>query len=256
MTRSWPLLLIATLLAACSSTAEREAEDARRQRVIDTNVQLATGYLQRGQLEFAKEKLERALALDANDVNANTTMALLQWRLKDYAVAEEHFRRSVRAEKGNGEARNNYGVFLCERGRIDEAVKWFRLAVQDPLYSTPAVANQNAGLCLAKTGAVADAEPFFREALKLNPGLAPALEQMARISLDIGKPLAARGFMQRYFQAGQDTPDTLWLAIRIERALGHKNEEASYALRLRAKFPESPEAKRLGKPMRTGKGRN
>lgn len=252
--RPWSLLLVATLLAACSSTAEREAEDAKRHRVVDTNVQLAASYLQRGQLEFAKEKLDRALAIDPNDANANTTMALLQWRLRDYALAEEHFRRAVRAEKGNGEARNNYGVFLCERGRIDEAVKWFRLAVQDPLYSTPALANQNAGLCLAKTGAVANAEPFFREALRINPRLAPALEQMARISLDIGKPLAARGFMQRYFQAGEDTPETLWLAVRIERALGHKNEEASYALRLRAKFPESPEAKRLGKPARVGKG--
>jgi len=243
------------LLAACASTAEREAGDAKRTRLVDTNVQLAAGYLQRGQLEFAREKLEKALAIDPDNPNANSTMALLQWRLRDYSAAETHFQRAVRADRDYGEAHNNYGVFLCERGRVEEAVNRFKKAITDPLYSTPAVANQNAGLCLMKTGAAAAAEPYFREALRLNPQLVPALEQMARISLESGKPLAARGFMQRYFQAGgPDTPETLWLAVSIERALGHKNEEASYALRLRAKFPDSPEAKRLAKPTRSGKG--
>ncbi len=255
MRRAAFALALAVLLGACASTAEREADDAKRHRLVETNVQLAANYLQRGQLEFAKEKLEKALSIDPDDVSANNTMALLQWRLRDHAAAEKHFRRAVTLEKNNGEAQNNYGVFLCERGRVEEAVKWFKRAIDDPLYSTPAVANQNAGLCLIKTGANTAAEPYFREALKINPRLAPALEQMARISLDQGKALAARGFMQRYFQAGADTPETLWLAVRIEKALGHKNEEASYALRLRAKFPESPEAKRLGKkPVRAGKG--
>lgn len=243
------------LLAACANTAEREAEDAKRHRLVETNVQLAANYLQRGQLEFAKEKLEKALSIDPEDVTANNTMALLQWRLKEYAAAEAHFRRAVRVEKNNGEAQNNYGVFLCERGRVEEAVTWFKRAVADQLYPTPAVANQNAGLCLMKTGASDAAEPYFRDALKINPRLAPSLEHMARISWARGKPLAARGFMQRYFEAGADTPETLWLAVRIEKELGHKNEEASYALRLRAKFPESPEAKRLGKkPARAGRG--
>lgn len=255
MTRAVLVLSVLTLLAACSTTAERDADDAKRRRLVETNVQLAAGYLQRGQIEFAKEKLEKALSVDPDDVSANNTMALLQWRLRDYAAAEAHFKRAVRAnDKGNGEAHNNYGVFLCERGRVEEAVQRFKHAIDDALYSTPAMANQNAGLCLAKTGASASAEPYFREALKLNPRSAPALEQMARISFESGRTLAARGFMQRYFQAGNDTPEMLWLATRIEKALGHKNEEASYALRLRSKFPESPEAKRLGKPSRAGKG--
>ena len=181
-------------------------------------------------------------------------MALLQWRLREYAAAEAHFRRAVVLEKGNGEAQNNYGVFLCERGRIDEAERWFKRAIADPFYSTPAAANQNAGLCLIKKAERVAAETYFREALRLNPRLAQSLVHMARISFDSGRALAARGFIQRYFQEAEDTPETLWLAVRIEQALGHKNEEASYALRLRAKFPDSPETRQLGKPARAGKG--
>jgi type IV pilus assembly protein PilF len=68
---------------------------------------------------------------------------------------------------------------------------------------------------------------------------------MARISLDSGQVLSARGFIERYFQAAEDTPESLLLAVKIERALRNKNAEASYALRLRGKFPTSPEARQL-----------
>jgi len=256
MMRVVGMIVIGVLLAGCASTAEREADEGKRRRLVETNVQLAEVYLQRGQLEFAKEKLEKALAVDPNDRHANNTMALLQWRLRDYAAAEAHFQRAVAGQKGNGEAHNNYGVFLCERGRVDEAERWFKLAIADQLYSTPAVANQNAGLCLIKKADRVAAEAYLREALRLNPRLAPSLLEMARIGLDSNRALAARGFMQRYFQEAADTAEALWLAVRIERALGHKNEEASYALRLRAKFPDSPEARQLGRPApaRTGKG--
>jgi type IV pilus assembly protein PilF len=42
-----------------------------------------------------------------------------------------------------------------------------------------------------------------------------------------------------------DTPEVLLLAFRIERALGAKDAQATYALRLRGKFPQSGEAKQL-----------
>lgn len=254
MMRILAAIVAGALVAGCASTAERDADETKRRRLVETNVQLAAGYLQRGQLEFAKEKLEKALAMEPTDIHANNTMALLQWRLRDYAAADAHFRRAVALDKGNGDAHNNYGVFLCERGRIDEAEGRFKRAIADPLYSTPAVANQNAGLCLSKKGERTAAEAYFREALRLNPRLAPSLAQMARISLDSNRALAARGFIQRYFQETEDSPEALLLAVRIERALGHKNEEASYALRLRAKFPDSPEARQLPKPARAGKG--
>lgn len=245
MTR-FPVLLLAGLLAAgCASDAERQASEAKRRQMIDTNIQLATGYLQNGQVEYAKERLERALKIDPRDSQANNMMALLQWRLKDYEAADRHFRRALDAEKENAEAQNNYGVFLCERGRIDEAESWFKRAIENPYYRTPAIANQNAGLCLMKRGSRPEAEAYFREALKLDPRLAPSLHQMAVITFDSGRTLAARGFMQRYFEVGEDNPQVLLLAVRIERALKNKDAEASYALRLRGKFPASPEAEQL-----------
>lgn len=239
------LVLAVALVAGCASSAERKAAQERKARMIETNIQLSGGYLQRGQLNFAKEKLEKAIEIDPDNPQVNNMMGLLQWRLGVNELAERYFRRAVRADPGDPDAFNNFGAFLCGRGRIDEAEQWFKKALADPFYGTPARAAENAGLCLMQKPAPMAAEEYFRAALKVNPKSAVALYQMAKISYDSGHALAARGFIQRYFEATEDTPESLFLATRIEEVLHNKNQAASYALRLRSKFPDSPEAKLL-----------
>jgi type IV pilus assembly protein PilF len=126
-------------------------------------------------------------------------------------------------------------------------VQQFELALADPLYTTPVQANLNAGLCLMKKPAPVMAEPYFREVLKLDPKRGEALYQMAKISYDSGKTYSARGFIQRFFEVADDSPESLLLAVRIEGKLRAKDAEASYALRLRGKFPDSPEVQELRK---------
>lgn len=244
MTPRLALMVCVVLLAGCVSNAARE-EEAKQAKLVKTNVQLANEYLQRGQPEFAKEKLDKALAIDPDNSQANNMMAVLQWRLKEYDAAEKYFKRAVREDQKNSEAQNNYGAFLCERNRVNEAEIWFRRAVSNPLYRTPAAAYENAGVCFYKVKAYAKAEANFRAALKIDPRLSTSLYYMARISYDSGRALGARGFLQRYFEVAKDTPEVLLLAVRVERALNNKDEEASYAVRLRGKFPGSPEAEQL-----------
>lgn len=238
-------LLLCTVLAGCASSAERQAEQDKLNKRVETHVLLGSGYMQRGQLDVAKQELDKAYRLVPDNSQVNNMMALLQWRLNNPDEADRHFRKAVAAEPPDPEAWNNYGVFLCERGKIDEAVTWFQKAISNALYRTPEEANLNAGICLMKKPAPTVAEKYFREALRINPRLPGALYQMAKISLDLGRALPARGFIERYFQAAEDTPEGLLLAVKIERVLRNKNAEASYALRLRSKFPTSPEAGQL-----------
>jgi type IV pilus assembly protein PilF len=239
------VLLLCTVLASCASSAERQAEQDKLNKRAETHVLLGSGYMQRGQLDVAKQELDKAYRLAPGNSQVNNMMALLQWRLNNPDEADRHFRRAVATEPPDPEAWNNYGVFLCERGKIDEAVTWFQKATNNAFYRTPEEANLNAGVCLMKKPAPTVAEKYFREALRINPRLPGALYQMAKVSMDSGRALPARGFIERYFQAAEDTPEALLLAVKIERVLRNKNAEASYALRLRSKFPTSPEAGQL-----------
>lgn len=236
-----PLLL---LLAACASTKD-DPEALKKRKFVNTQVQLAVGYMRRGQLSYAKENVDRALAIDNENSNANHVAALLMIRLKRTADAEMHFKRSVEKDSKNSGAQNNYGVFLCDQGRYLDAVQRFDVAIANPLYKTPFAAAENAGLCLIKARRYKSAEKYFRMALEYRPRSPKALLGMAQLSYKRGRMMPARGFLQRYFAASKDTPEALLLAIKVERALGSRDQLATYKLRLRGKFPDSKEAQSI-----------
>lgn len=239
------LLIVGLMISGCASQAERDEKAAKINKRAEIHTQLGATYLSRNQLDVAQQELERALSVNPDDSQANHIMGLLQIRLKNDDKAEQYFRRSVVEQPQNSDARNSYGVFLCERGRLDEADEQFRAAISNQLYKSPEQANLNAGICKLKKPDKHAAAVYFRKVLQHNPRQPQALLHMARYSFEIGESLSARGFMQRYFEVSTDTPEALLLAFRIERVLGAKDAQATYALRLRGKFPQSAEAKQL-----------
>ena len=239
------LALLGLFLGGCASQAERDEKATRHSKRVEIHTQLGATYLSRNQLDIAQQELEQALALNADDSQANHIMGLLQIRLKRDDKADDYLRRAVSEQPENPDARNSYGVFLCERGRLEQADEQFRAAIQNPLYKTPEQASLNAGICQLKKPDKQAAAGYFRITLTHNPRQPQALLHMANLTFDAHEMLAARGFMQRYFEVAQDSPEALLLAFRIERALGAKDAQASYALRLRGKFPESAQAKQL-----------
>ncbi len=241
------VMVFAIILGACSTHASRE-QDVKNTKLVDIHTQLASGHLIRNQLDFALQEVNKALAIDDNDSQANNIMALIQARLRNDDQTEKYFHKSIAANSSNSEAHNNFAVFLCEHGRVDEALKHFDAALANPLYKTSEKASINAGLCLkSRPMPGASATKYFRNALSVNPYSVQALYNMAVISFQSNQPLAARGFIQRYFEVSKDTAESLWLAVRIERALGARDAQANYALRLRGKFPASAEAKQMSK---------
>ena len=68
---------------------------------------------------------------------------------------------------------------------------------------------------------------------------------MASITYDSGRYLPARAYIQRYSEIARHVPQSLWLGVLIERELGDRDAEASYALSLEKNFPDSEEAGKL-----------
>jgi type IV pilus assembly protein PilF len=92
---------------------------------------------------------------------------------------------------------------------------------------------------------MAGAENYFLMALKLRPNQAQALYQMAEITYVRRDYGAAKNYLNRLTNVAPATAEVLWLGVRVERRLGDRNSEASYALQLRNKFPNSSEAQAL-----------
>lgn len=241
------LIILLLALTACSAKPAYRANASSEEldKIVITNVRLAGIYLQRNQLNFAKEKADKAIAADPNSSIANNMMGILSWRLKEYDKAERYFHKAVRLKPDNALALNNFGAFLCDRGEIDRSIKYFDKAAENPLYEKRAHALTNAGRCLYKKPDLEKAELYFRRALKFNRNDAEALLHLAKISYQTKRTLTARGFLQRYHDTGQQTAESLYLAVRVENAMGNKRLAIRYARRLKNSFPTSPEAARI-----------
>jgi type IV pilus assembly protein PilF len=254
--RPWLKLSLFLSLAAlqgCQSNPPLADEVAQSgDRLADIKTQLGIEYMRENQDAVALRRLLEAIDLDPNYAPAHNALGLLYTKLGQDGEAEGHYRRALRSAPNDPSALNNYGMFLCQRGRVDEAIGMFAKAAANPLYETPEVSHSNAGTCLMQAGRLAQAEQNLRAALEENGRLAPALVQMAELSLELNRPLPARGYLQRYLEVARHTSRSLWLGIRIERALGDRDAEGSYALLLEKNFPDSAETRLLLESRRNG----
>lgn len=236
------LITASVLLTGCAALSSGQSE---REQLADVNRQLGVEYLRQGNLEQANERLTRAVSQDPRNAAAHGAYALLNERLNEPDLADQHYRRAIRLDGQASSILNNYGRFLCSRGQSGRGLEMFERAADNPLYGTPEVPLTNAGLCLDGLGDAERAEDYFLRALGHNARFAPALLRMAELREAAGHPMSARGFYQRYLEVARQSAETLWLGIRIERALGDRDAVASYALQLRTRFPDSDETRKL-----------
>lgn len=244
MTRLLLLVTALMLAAACTSQPQREVEAKNLRTRALSHTDLGAIYLQERRYEIALEEFNLATQIDPNLAVAYNGLGLIHAALGQDAQAEQNFRKSIQLEPKSSEAHNNYGNFLCARNRIDESIKEFMAAVKNPLYITPAVAYNNAGICALRKPDVVNAEAYFQKALQIDPLMGAAAYQLALLQFNRSQYLPAKKTLQNAV-IGQPTPENLWLSVQIARKLAQRDEEASFALQLRRLYPESEQAKLL-----------
>ncbi len=220
---------------------ENALEAPHRAEVAEANLNVAIEQLRRGNYEESLQRLDRAREAYPKYSFIYSVYGLVYQRIGDHEKAEKYFRQSLDMDEAP-ENLNNYGQFLCQQGRGEEAEKQFLKAAKNLLYRTPEVALTNAGLCAQRGGDTAKATEYFQAALKANPHAPVALLAMADIELDNDRIEEAHKLLTTYLKVATHTSRSLWLGIRISSKRGDKDTEASYQMLLRNKYPDSIEA--------------
>lgn len=237
------VVILAGLIASFwqfQSWAEPPRNQAQSRAQIHT--ELGAAYFSRGQLAVALEELKEAVSTDARYAPAHNMLGLVYMELLEFPQAEESFQRAFSLDQNNPEFHNNYGWFLCQRGRVDDAIKHFFTALKNPLYATPEKSYLNAGVCSIKKGDTEGAETFLLKVLKLHAQEPQALYYLSELAGRRKDYFEARNYLAQLLQTVTPGPEILWLAVRIERQLGNRDAEAGYSAQLRKHFPDSREA--------------
>jgi len=237
------LVILAIFFGGCTSS--NNVTTPKPERAAEINLELGIEHLRKGNLQQAKDKIDRALEQNPRYGRAHLVAGMLYNRLGDQSKAESHFERAVSLEPKNPEFKNNYAVYLCQQKKYERGQKIALEAAADPLYKTPEVAFLNAGNCALQAGNMKDAEVSLRKALDVKPRFSEALFQMADLEYRQTEYMSARAFLERYNEVGRTNPATLWLGVRIERGLGNKAQAQHYAQRLKSEYPSAAQTKEL-----------
>jgi type IV pilus assembly protein PilF len=241
------LVLAAVTQTACVSTDGRKPlkQTPQKETAAKYNIQLGTAYLQQGNYNLARDKLERALKQNPRDPDVHTSLGLLYDRTGDVKSADQHFREALRLAPDKPDVSNNYAIYLCKNGRADEGVERFVEVAANKYYGTPEMALTNAGVCLRGAQRLDEAEAKFLAAIKARPNYSEATVQLASLYLDRSQVAEARKVVDTYLGAFRPNADVLFAAVNVARAAKDRVAEEKHSRALRLEFPESAQARAL-----------
>jgi len=247
MNTRWIAILTASLLVGCVSSDGTKAlkRENPTESAAKTNIQLGIAYLQQGNYAVAREKLERSLKQNPKDPDVHTTLGLLYDRTGEPKLADKHYQEALRLAPDNPDVSNNYAIYLCKRGRVDDGVERFAAVAANKYYRTPEVALTNAGVCLRGAKRLDEAQAKFAAAIKVRPDYSEATVQLATLHVERGQVTEARKVVDTYLGAFRPRPDVLYAAVTVARAAKDKMSEEKFSRTLRLEFPDSAQARAL-----------
>lgn len=262
MTRAARLAALAPLaaalwLAGCAAPApaptvaepppvRTPAEPADPDRRARVRLELASAYFGRGQLQPAREELRQVLALRPDLPEAHSLLALIQAASGDARAAEASFRRTLQLAPADADAMHNFGWFLCQQRRYDEAEAQFMAALAVPGYPEQARTLLLSGVCHGRNNRMAEAERAFMRSFELDPSNTSTTFNLADVLYRRGDYERARFYLKR-LNGSQENSNalSLWLAVRTEYKLGNTAGVQEIGRQLRERFPQAPETERL-----------
>lgn len=240
------IMLASFFLLACETTRELQTQrNEKKPNLIDAselNVQLAIGYIQRQQYKPARDKLEKAIDQNSDNLLAYKTLAYLYALLGLEKEAEEKYKEALDLKPDDPDLSNSYGAFLCSTGKLEEAQEMFKVAYDNPFYDGQYLAQSNAGSCFIKQGDYKKAEALLRKSLRVQSNVPGSLISMADVGIKTERYLMARAYIQRYHDVKSPSAESLWIQIQAEKALGSEKHYLKYARQLISEFPDSDEA--------------
>ena len=224
--------------AAESVSASGDTDVRRRARI---RLELAANYLQMGQTGVALEEVQQALATDPSYADAYHLRGLVYMALADLQGAEDSLKRAQAMRPNDPDIMHNYGWLQCQRQQYAQANQLFERALASPTYASRSKTLMSQGLCYQRAGQVAEAEKTLLRAYEIDAGNPLVGYQLASILLAREEPKRAQFYIRRVNNGEFSNAASLWLGVKVERALGDSVAMRQLGEQLHKRFPDAKE---------------
>ena len=219
-------------------TQSDEPEVRRRARI---RLELAVGYFEQGQTTIALDEVKQSLAADPMYAEAYSLRGLIYLRLNDFPLSEESFKKALTISPRDSNIMHNLGWLYCQQARYPEAQQLFSQALANPQYAERAKTLRAQGLCQAKAGQLAEAERSLLKSYELDAGNPVTAYNLATLLFQRGDFVRAQFYVRRLNNSALANSESLWLGIKVERAMGNADAMTQLAAQLSKRFPQSRE---------------
>lgn len=240
-----------SLMIGCVSTSNsRFKNNVDEDEALRKYTELGLAYIQQGNTVDAMPPLKRALEIDPKSPNVHAALALLFQVERDVSLSETYFKNALKYSDGveRTRIRNNYANFLFRAERLIDACDQLKLASEDAFYEKRSQVYENLGVCYQRLGKNTDALAAYERAVSIDGSRSRALLEASFLQFNNSNFSLSEQYHSSYermvrYRMAPHTPKSLWLGVQLSRLSFDKNAEASYALKLRNMFPDSPENK-------------
>lgn len=247
---SWlAMFTCVSMLVACqTSSPNKLSKDP--QKAVESRTKLAAQHIRNGDLDSAKKALDQALKTDSRSVEAHIMMGVLlqaEGSQPNLEQAEYHYKRAIALDSKNPRARNNYGGYLYQRQRYNDAIEQLNIAGSTLGYDQRGLALQNLGRTYLKLNDLENAERYLKQAIQVDRTAYLAMIELAELFYLSQRHKEARQAYEMFVRTvGQKNQDAaaLWTGLRIARANDDQIGMQVLVNQLRGLYPNSVEYKR------------
>ncbi|HEY0923988.1 type IV pilus biogenesis/stability protein PilW [Rheinheimera pacifica] len=210
-----------------------------------TRISLGLNYLRRGDTSQAKYNLERARSFAPNSAEVHSALAYYYQSVGEDKQAEEYFRLAIQKDANYADAYNNYGAFLCQLHRYDEAEQLLLKAISRPGYIRVADSYENLALCKLQQNNFSKAKTYLDSSVSHNTTRITSLTMQAGLSYAMGDNRAAKNQLDRISRLGRVSARTVLLSYLIAEKSGDRDTMQSAEQLLLTLYTDSPETRLL-----------
>ncbi|QBL10316.1 type IV pilus biogenesis/stability protein PilW [Rheinheimera sp. D18] len=208
-----------------------------------TRISLGLNYLRRGDTSQAKYNLERARSFAPNSAEVYSALAYYYQSVAEDKQAEEYFRLAIQKDNNYADAYNNYGAFLCQLHRYDEAEQLLLKAISRPGYIRVAESYENLALCQLQQNNFSKVKHYLDLSISHNTTRITALTMAAGLAYAMGDNKQAKTQLDRIQRLGRVSARTVLLSYLLAEKSGDREIMRSAEQLLITLYIETPETR-------------
>lgn len=222
---------------------ELNATQARAQR----RLVLAVAYFEQGQNDVALQEVRAALKIDPQNASAYNLLGLIHQRNHAPDMAQQSFETSAYWAKQTAssvdlaDAQHNLGWLLCEQMQYMKAQAQFEQALLQAHYRNTSKTQMASGVCYLRAGHIDRARQSWQKSLESDSRNPMVRYHLALLDWQT-QPVLAQTLLTPMHAQQLGSAESLWLGVRVARALNNSQDMQQLGQQLLQRYPESVQA--------------